>query len=114
MDEPRSYGFDIAAEINALQHTPTTKGRSTRMLVSFPQLRVLLVRMEKCSRWEEHVAPGRVTVQVLRGHIEMEVEGELVDLPAGRLAAVGTRVAHNVNALEESVFLLTVDRDSAA
>ena len=113
MDEPRSYGFDIAAEIDALKHAPTNKGRSTRMLVSFRQLRVLLVHMEKCSRWEEHVAPGRITLQVLRGHVQMDVEGEVVDLPAGRLAALGTRIPHNLNALEQSVFLLTVDRDSA-
>jgi quercetin dioxygenase-like cupin family protein len=111
IDAPRAYGFDLDAEIRALMQAPTNKGRSTRMLVSFPQLRVLLVRMEKASRWDEHIAPGRITIQTLSGHVRLLANGESYDAPPRRLIALGTGIPHDVEAVEPSVFLLTVDRD---
>ena len=108
----QTFSFDLAAEIRALQAEPfPVAGRSTRTLVSLPALRVLLVAMKAGARWDEHVAPGRITVQMLVGRIRLSAARTRIDMPAGHLAALGTRVPHDVEAVEESVFLLTVDRD---
>ncbi len=109
----QTFSFDLAAEIRALQAEPSpVVGRSTRTLVSLPALRVLLVAMKAGARWDEHVAPGRITVQMLVGRIRLSAARRRIEMPAGHLAALGTRVPHDVEAVEESVFLLTVDRDA--
>ena len=91
-------------------HGPT--GRSTRLLVNLPGLRVMMVSMRGGSGWKEHSTPGRITVQPLAGRIRMHYpEGEL-DLRPGNLAAFAASVPHDVAALADSVFLLTVARPS--
>jgi quercetin dioxygenase-like cupin family protein len=38
----------------------------------------------------------------------MHVEGKVFDLPAGHLLALERAIAHDVEALEDSAFLLTI------
>lgn len=56
----------------------------------------------------EHMATGRISVQVVAGHIRMQMAGKIFDLPAGHLMALDRAIPHNVQALEESAFLLTI------
>ena len=39
----------------------------------------------------------------------MKVNGGLVDLPVGHLTTLETNVKHDVTAIEDSVFLLTIN-----
>jgi len=108
------FVFDLHAETKALKaQPPANSGRITRMLVSLPTRRVLLVWMKSGARWDEHTAPGRITVQTLVGRIRMTVSEQTLDAPSGRIIILNSHVPHDVNAIEESVFLLTVDRDAA-
>jgi len=56
----------------------------------------------------EHKETGRVSVQALSGHIQMHVGDKDVDLPAGHLLALDRTLPHDVRALEDSAFLLTI------
>jgi quercetin dioxygenase-like cupin family protein len=109
--EPGAIWFDLEAEITALMQAPRCNGRSTRMLASYPQLRVLLVYLQKGARWEQHTAPGAITVQALHGRVRILADGDAFEVPAGRLLALASRVPHDVEAVDESVFLLTVNRE---
>jgi quercetin dioxygenase-like cupin family protein len=69
--------------------------------------------MRPKAKFPEHKSAGRISVQVLKGHIQMHVLGSLVDLPAGHLAALDREVLHDVEALDESAFMLTISSSEA-
>ena len=56
----------------------------------------------------EHRETGRISVQAISGHIQMQVEDKVFDLPAGHLLALDRGLPHDVKALEDSAFLLTI------
>ena len=51
---------------------------------------------------------GRISVQAIAGHIQIHIEGIVLDLPPGHLLALERGIAHDVEALEDSAFLLTI------
>ena len=103
--------FDLARELDQLHrdeswHHPA--GRSSKTLVKYPDLRILLIAMKANTRMHEHVAAGRISVQSLHGHIRLHLSARIVDLPAGHLLAIDHCVPHDVEAVEDSDFLLTI------
>lgn len=55
----------------------------------------------------EHDSPGEATLQVLRGRIRLDVGDDSVELAAGDYLQIPP-ARHDVAALEDSVFLLSV------
>ncbi len=98
---------NLAAETESISREQAQE-RITRPLVSFPNLKIVLVSMPAGSAWAEHSTSGRISVQCLRGHIRLRTAREAFDLPAGGLAALESNVPHDVEALQASVLLLTV------
>ena len=47
-------------------------------------------------------------MQTIAGHIRMHVESKALDLPADHLLVLERAIAHDVEALEDSAFLLTI------
>ena len=47
-------------------------------------------------------------MQAIAGHIRMHVHDKVFDLPAGHLLAPERALPHDVEALEDSAFLLTI------
>jgi quercetin dioxygenase-like cupin family protein len=47
-------------------------------------------------------------VQTVRGHIRVRALGRTFDLPTGGLLALDQNVSHDLEALEDSAFLLTI------
>ncbi len=57
----------------------------------------------------KHEIAGRISVYLIQGRIELRLqEGQVIHLGAGELLALDRGLAHDVQALEESAFLLTV------
>ena len=83
-------------------------GRSSKTLVKYPDLRIVLIAMKANTRMHEHTAAGRISVHTLRGHIRLHLPERVVDLPAGNLLAMEQCVSHDVEASEDSAFLLTL------
>jgi quercetin dioxygenase-like cupin family protein len=102
--------FDLAAELQSLRQEPSWRdgSRNARTLVKEGELRVVLTAMKAGSRLREHRSSGAVSVQTLEGRLRLEISGQVVELPAGCLLALEPDVPHDVEALEESAFLLTV------
>ena len=69
---------------------------------------MVLIALGAGMRMEEHHAPGRITVQTLAGHLALRAAGQTVDLPVGHILTLGPAVPHDVEAREESAFLLTI------
>jgi quercetin dioxygenase-like cupin family protein len=103
--------FDLNAQIEQLKGEPAWQnGRNAKTMVKYPDFRIVLMLMKAQTRIEEHHADGRISVQTVAGHIRMHVAGRDFDLPVGHLLALDHEVRHDVEALEDSAFLLTITR----
>lgn len=101
--------FDLQQEIEDAQaKKPWPSGIHAKTLFKKPDLRVVLIQMEPHARMDEHHADGTLSVQVLRGDIQFQAQGEGHDLRAGSLLTLGASIKHNVEAREDSAFLLTI------
>ncbi|HEY6385486.1 MAG TPA: hypothetical protein VIX91_07375 [Candidatus Acidoferrum sp.] len=83
-------------------------GRNSKTLVKHPDFRVVLTALKSNARLHEHKAAGRISVQAIAGHIRMHVQEKAIDLPAGHMLALERALPHDVEALEDSAFLLTI------
>jgi quercetin dioxygenase-like cupin family protein len=90
------------------------KGRATRIIVDLDGIRALLVWMRAGAWWTEHRTSARITVQTLEGEIRLHSRGKTFAVPARHLLALESNVAHDVEATEDSVFLLTVAKAGVA
>ena len=68
----------------------------------------MLIAMKANTRMHEHTAAGKISVYSLNGHIRLHLPEQIVDLPAGHLLALDQCVPHDVEASEDSAFLLTL------
>jgi quercetin dioxygenase-like cupin family protein len=102
--------FDLAAELDRLRQEPSWQGgdRNAKTLIGEADLRIVLTALKAGARLRAHRAPGPVSVQALAGRLRLHAAGETVELTAGRVLALGRDVPHDVEALEESAFLLTI------
>jgi quercetin dioxygenase-like cupin family protein len=69
--------------------------------------------MEPAARMKEHHADGTISIQVLKGQIRVTVQGKPHDLPVGSLFTLAGSIRHDVEAITESAFLLTISWPSA-
>jgi quercetin dioxygenase-like cupin family protein len=103
--------FDLAAEIEHLQREDSWQrgtGRSSRTLVKQPDFRIVLVAMKAATEMKEHRADGRISIQTIVGHVRLKLPEQTIEVPAGHLLALDRCITHEVVAVEESVFLLTI------
>ena len=97
------------SEVEALRREETgTSGRIAKTIVKYPNFSVVLMVMKSKASFPEHKSGGRISIQVLSGHIQMRVLENLIDLPAGTLVALDRNVPHDVEALDESSFILPI------
>jgi hypothetical protein len=54
-------------------------------------------------------AAGGISVQTIAGHIRMHLQEGPIDLPAGNMLPLERALPHDVEALEDSAFLLPID-----
>ncbi len=104
-----ALNFDIANEIELLHHAEAWQtGTSRKPLVRFPDFRISLTALKTGAKIELHQTPGRISVQTVDGHIRMHAGDRMFDLPKGRVLVLDRSVPHDVEALADSAFLLTV------
>lgn len=103
--------FNLASELDQLHRDESwlhATGRSSKTLVKYPDLRIVLIAMKANTRMHEHRAAGRVSVHSLNGHIRLHLPDQVVELPVGHLLTLDHCVPHDVEASEDSAFLLTL------
>jgi quercetin dioxygenase-like cupin family protein len=102
--------FDLVAEAEALKREPTwaQSGHNAKTLVKHPDVRVVLIALRQGARMQEHKTDQCVTLHALTGRLRVHLASEHLDLPMGALMALDHTVVHDVEALEDSVLLLTL------
>jgi quercetin dioxygenase-like cupin family protein len=100
---------DLAREIEGLDREPEWKsGHNAKTLVKYDTLRVVLIVLKAQSHIPSHLTEGRIFIQTIRGHIQVRAEGRTFSLQTGTLLALDQGRRHDVEALEDSAFLLTI------
>ncbi len=101
--------LDLVREMLTSEQTkPWQMGHTARTLFKKSDFRMVLISMEKGSVLKEHHADGTISVQVLKGSLRFTTQEEAHTLHANSLVALGKSIKHEVEALEESAFLLTI------
>lgn len=104
--------FNLQAETEQLQRQDAyRKGDpSGRTLVKEPDLRIVLMALKAGARLEEHSASGPISVQALSGRLRLRLGESSVDLTEGELLMLEPGIPHDVEAIEDAAFLLTIGR----
>ena len=101
--------LDLTRELEELHREPEWKsGHNAKTLVKFDNLRLVLTALKARSRIPPHQAAGRVSIHTMQGRIQVRAEGRTFNLPAGSLLVLDQGLRHEVEALEDSSFLLTM------
>ncbi len=102
--------FDLTHEVAQLHGQAAWQhgDRNAKTLVKESDFRIVLIALRVGARMEEHRAAGRISVQTLTGYLRLHACGETVDLSVGQLVSLERDVPHDVEAVEESAFLLTI------
>ena len=81
--------------------------REAVSLVKDYGLNVMLMVLKKGARLHEHHTKGPVTVHVVAGRVSLVAADTPHEIAAGGILALDREIPHSVDALEESVLLLT-------
>lgn len=102
--------FNLATEVQHLRQEEiwARSDHNARTLYKDHDLRIVLLAMKAGARLDEHIVAGRLAIQVLNGQLHLRVPGQDVDLPAGRLMTIDYAVHYEIDAEEDSTFLLTI------
>lgn len=100
--------FDLKAEVANLCRSGMHAGRNSRTLIKAPDLRVLLVTARKGTVINEHRADGSVTILAVAGAVRLKLEDTNVELKPGELLGLDRGLRHDVEALSDCVFLVTI------
>jgi quercetin dioxygenase-like cupin family protein len=100
--------FDLKAEAANLCRNGMHAGRNSRTLIKAPDLRVLLVTAKKGTVMNEHRADGSVTILAVAGAVRLKLEDTNVELKPGELLGLDRALRHDVEALSDCAFLVTI------
>jgi quercetin dioxygenase-like cupin family protein len=101
--------FDIARELEQLhRETGWQSGQNAKTLVKYDRLRIVLIALKARSKIPEHQTEGHISIQTVVGHIRVRAQGRSFELRSGGLLALDEGLPHDVEAVEESAFLLTI------
>jgi quercetin dioxygenase-like cupin family protein len=109
LDAP-TMSFDIDDEIAKIKAGDQWKAgtRTAITLVKNAALRIVLVAVHKGGTVHQHQAEGPITVAVAEGAIRFRARGEEHRLTRGALLTLGGGIPHEVEADEDSAFVVTV------
>lgn len=101
--------LDLNREIQDLRaEARWQSGHTAKTLVKYPDFRIVLIAMNAGGRMEKHQTAGRISVHALQGRIRFETAQRSADLIAGQLLTLESSIPHDVEAITDSAFLLTI------
>ena len=105
-----TMSFDLVREQEQLRQEQSygSGDRNAKTLVKEPGITIVLTVMRGGAQLKEHKVAGPISIQALAGHIRLRTADDVVDLQAGQIMTLLAGIAHIVEAVEESAFLLTI------
>ena len=108
--------FNLMAELEQLRREAAWQrgDRNAKTLYKDADEQLVLTAMKAGTTLREHRAAGRIVIQTITGRLRVGLTDRTVDLPAGHLLVLEPNLPHDVEAVEESAFLLTIARSTAS
>jgi quercetin dioxygenase-like cupin family protein len=102
------HAVNVSDQIARLRKTAEERHQThaATTLVKESDLRVVLVVMTAGGGLHPHRAAESVAIEVLEGVVRLHLPGEIVRAAAGTLLTLRANVLHDVEALQDSAFLL--------
>lgn len=101
--------FDLVREIeDSAQQQPWQSGLYAKTLFKRDDFRTVLISMKRGARMKEHHADGTISILVVQGAVRVNAQGQTHGLKAHGLFTLAPSIKHDVEALEDSAFLLTI------
>ena len=101
--------FDLTREIaDSQKRKPWPMGHFAKTLFKKSDFRMVLISMESGSMLKEHHADGTISVHALQGTVRFTTQGNTYELRANNVLTLAASIKHQVEALEDAVFLLTI------
>ena len=107
----RLLHFNLSDQLRRLREEDSWtrgSGRSSTTLAKYPDFRIVLVLMKPGSEMKEHHADARISIQTIQGRVRLQLPDRALELGSGELMCLESGIAHDVKAIEESAFLITV------
>lgn len=106
---PTLATFNLDREIaDSKQKKPWPSGLYSRTLYKSDDFRAVLITMDASAHMKEHHTDGTISIHVLKGAIRVKAQGEAHELQASSLLTLAPSIKHDVEALEDAAFLLTI------
>jgi len=100
---------DLEEELfHFVNHKPWQSGVYSKLLVKADDLRVILIAMESNAKMKEHHSDGTTVIHVLKGALCVRVQSKPQHLQNGQTLTLASGVKHDIEARDESVFLVTI------
>ena len=101
--------LDLHREIEQLRSEGRWQsGHTAKTLAKYSDFRVVLIVMKYGGRLEKHRTEGRISVHALDGRIRFSTAERSVELAAGQMLTLEHDIPHDVEAVVDSAFLLTI------
>ena len=102
--------FDLGTEAERLMEEGAWQRgqRNSITLRKGEGMNVVLLVMKAGDRLEEHAAPGPLSLSVREGRVRFMAEEEVAEAGSGTLLTCAAGVRHTVEALSDTVCLLTI------
>jgi len=102
--------FNLGKEIERLRREEhwLKDGRISKTLVKYSDFRIVLILMQAGTLMREHTADARISIHGLGGKLMVHLPEKSIELSAGDLLVLEKCLPHDVSAVEESAFLLSI------
>ncbi|HTZ89358.1 MAG TPA: AraC family ligand binding domain-containing protein [Alloacidobacterium sp.] len=106
--------FDLSHEItDSEQKKPWQSGLYAKTLYKSDDFRTVLITMQRAAHMKEHHTDGTISIQVLKGSVRVNAQGQVHELVPYGLFTLAPSIKHDVEALEDAAFLLTISWPSS-
>jgi quercetin dioxygenase-like cupin family protein len=83
-------------------------GRNSRTIAKYSNFRIVLAALKQGASLEKHQAKGCLSIQVFKGRIRVCLPQDVIDMSKEKLLTLDNAIPHAVEALEDSIFLITM------
>jgi quercetin dioxygenase-like cupin family protein len=106
--------IDLRVHMAQVKNEQAWKDNDRNVITVFKTdgLSMVLVALHKGTEMLRHSAPGAIQVQVLEGRMRFDTDTQSTELSDGQLMLLHERIPHSVFATEETIFLLTLTKQS--
>ena len=105
-----ALSYELAEESKALiaEARTVSDGRAAKTLSKHPGLNTVMTALRRGTVVRQHLTPAPVMIQVISGTVRLQLPSSPLEMHPGGLLTLAENVAHEVEAVTDASFLITV------